>query len=263
MEQNGEQFFIHGLQGPGLRLEDDPVTGRNWERYEHAEPIVRILQQIANVRLRKGEVYRFFNLLYCGPLKLGMSQVAENAVRIDGGPETVFAGVGQTRAATALPSGPRVAAAQFQISPLALAIVDGTEVSWGDTVFMSDRPVSLEYDLSSARGVVVSSGPTEITLSAGSSTEVEVDGRPVAADVSGGAVTFPVPGGRHEIALIPPALAGIRRAAAGKPTTVFVPRFRTPRGMGRIPDLPLALVSPGGQRPAIPAGRGSGRRRQG
>ena len=237
VEQNGEQFFIHGLQGPGLRLEDDPVTGKNWERYEHAEPIVRILQQIANVRLRKGEAYRFFNLLYCGPLKLGMSQVAENAVRIDGGPETVFAGVGQTWAATALPSGPRVAAAQFQISPLALAIVDGTEVSWGDTVFMSDRAVSLEYDLSSARGVVVSSGPTEITLSAVSSTEVEVDGRPVAAALSGGDVTFPVPGGLHEIALIPPALAGIRRAAAGKPTTVFVPRFRTPRGMGRIPDL--------------------------
>ena len=53
VEQNGERFFIHGLPGPGLRLEDDPVTGKNWERYEHAEPIVRILQQIANVRLRK------------------------------------------------------------------------------------------------------------------------------------------------------------------------------------------------------------------
>ena len=237
VEQNGERFFIHGLPGPGLRLEDDPVTGKNWDRYEHAEPVVRILQQIANVRLRKGEAYRFFNLLYCGPLKLEMSQVAENAVRIDGGPETVFAGVGQTRAATALPSGPRVAAAQYQISPLALAIVDGTEVAWEDTVFRSDRPVSFEYDLSAARGAVTASSPTEITLSAGSRSAVEVDGQPIDADVSGGAATFGVSGGRHEIALIPPALSEIRRAAAGKSPTRFVPRFRTPQKKGRIPDL--------------------------
>ena len=236
-EQNGEQFFIHGLPGPRLRLEDDPVTGKNWDRYEHAEPIVRILQQIADVRLVKGETYRFFNLLYCSPLKLAMTQVAANAVRIDGGRETVFAGVGETRVASALPSGPSVAAAQFQISPRSFSIVDGTEVSWEDTAFKSDRPVSLEYDLSAAQGRLAASGPTTITLSAGSGTQVELDGKPIAAADSNGAVTFRAPEGKCRIALIPPALAGIRRAAVTSDATEFTPRVRTTRRERRVPHL--------------------------
>ena len=239
VEQNGERFFIHGLQGPVLRLEDDAVTGKNWERYSHAEPVIRILQQIVDVHLKKSEAYRFFNLLYCGPMKLEMTQILETAVRIDGGPETVFAGVGKTRTATGLPSGPSVAAAQFQISPRDFVIVDGTEVSWEDTSFRSNRPVSLEYDLSAAQGTLVTSGPTTITLSAGKGTEVELDGKPIDADFSNGAVTFRAPEGRHGLALIPPALSGLRRAAAAKITPQFASRFRTSRRRGRIPDLPV------------------------
>ena len=239
VEQNGEQFFIHGLTGPRIKLEDDPETGKNWDRYTHAEPIVRVLQQIVDVHLKKGEAYRFFNLLYCSPLKFRMTQVAETAVRIDGGPETAFAGVGETHRATALPSGPSVAAAQFQISPRTIAVVDGTEVSWEGVTFKSDRPVSFEYDLSAARGRLVTSGPTTITLSSGGRTEVELDGRPIAADVSNGAVTFRATGGRHDVALIPPALTGLRRAAAKKTRPHIAPRFPTSRRRRRIPDLPV------------------------
>ena len=190
------------------------------------------------MHLKKGEPYRYFNLLYCNPQKLRMTRIAENAVRIDGGSETLFAGVGTSGRALALPSGPTVAAAQFQISPCAIAIVDGTEVAWEDTTFKSDHPVSLEYDLSVARGTLVTSGPTTITLSSGSGTEVEVDGKPIAADGSNGAVTFRAPGGRHRIALNSPVMARLRRAAAKKSGPHFAPRFRTSRRRGRIPDLP-------------------------
>ena len=101
VEQDGERFSIVGLAGPRLRLEDDAETGRNWSVYQHAEPVVRVLEQVADVRLSEGETYRFFNLLSCTDArhlkKLSMTRMTAGAVRIDGGEEPAFAGVGDGR----------------------------------------------------------------------------------------------------------------------------------------------------------------------
>ena len=95
VEQNGEQFFIKGLDNADLKLEDDTVTGKNWAKYQHAEPVVRILQQISNVSLRKGENHTYFNLLYSpdsgSDLDLKMAQVSNGAVLVRGDDDIVFA----------------------------------------------------------------------------------------------------------------------------------------------------------------------------
>jgi len=236
VEQNGERFFIQGLPGPALKLEDDPVTGKNWTVYEHAEPVVRILQQIADVRLRKGESYRYFNLLYCcdgeQPQNLKMVQVTDGAVRIDGGPETVFAGVGQPDEVQEIPSGPAVAAAQFHIQPSRFAMVDGTEMRWGDSVFRSDSPVSIEYDLAHGEGKVIASKRVTLSLSADGRKGVTVDGKAVQARASRAVLSFSVPKGEHRIALASSLVSSLCKQAArrAKPNLTPPALIRPPKG---------------------------------
>jgi len=258
VDQDGERFFIQGLPGPALRLEDDPETGKNWTVYEHAEPVVRILQQIADVRLEKGESYRYFNLLYCSgqeqspgaqasrlrprsqdacaPESLKMVQVTNGAVRIDGGPEAAFAGVGQPGELQEIPSGPAVAAAQFHIQPSRFAIVGGTKMTWGDAVFRSDSPVSIEYDLARGEGKVIASRQVRLSLAADGRKGVTVDGKAVRARASQGSLTFSVPKGERRIALASSLVSNLCKRAAGnvKPK-LTPPALIRPKGGRAVP----------------------------
>jgi hypothetical protein len=215
--QNGEQFFIKGLPGPRLKLTNDAETGKNWAVYTHAEPVVRILQQIADVHLKADETYRYFNLLYCSDeaqqQRLKMTQMTDGAVRIEGGDETTFAGVGSSDTLQQIPSGPAVAAAEFLISPSRFALVDGTLLTWGSASFKSDKPVSVEYDLPSGTGIVVASTGTRIGLPADGRKAVMVDGKRVDGRKSGAMVTFAIPKGRHRVALVSELVSTIRRLA--------------------------------------------------
>ena len=239
--QNGERFFIKGLPGPRLKLEDDAATGKNWSAYAHAEPVVRILQQIADVHLRAGETYTYFNLMYCSdkdqPQDLKVTQVTDGAVRIGGGDEVVFAGVGRSDAAQKIPGGPTVSAAQFHISPSRFALVDGTEMTWGKVAFRSEAPVSIEYDLGRGEGTVIASRPAAVTLSTDGRKAVTVDGVRVQTRRAGDALTFTAPKGKHRIVLLPAAVARLAQAAAreAKPK-VTPPRVIRPHG-GRVAPL--------------------------
>ncbi len=218
VEQDGERFFIQGLKGPSLKLEDDEVTGKNWAGYPHADPVVRILQQIVDVHLKARETYRFFNLLYCGgepaTRNLKLTQLTDGAVRVDGGEEVVFAGVGQTDVLSEIPDGPAVSAAQFLVSPSRLAIVDGTRVRWGDLELTSEQPVSLEYDLVRGEGRTMARNATRLCLWTDGRSVVTVDGKPVDASVSGGVVAFTLPKGEHRFCLVPDSVMSLRRAAS-------------------------------------------------
>ncbi|MDA0748280.1 MAG: PQQ-binding-like beta-propeller repeat protein, partial [bacterium] len=220
VEQDGEHFFIQGLDGPTLKLEDDAVTGKNWVGYEHAEPVVRILQQIANVKLKVGESYRFFNLLYCTddeqPQKLEMKQVTDGAVRIDGGPEVVFTGVGDSEVVQEIPSGPAVAAAQFHISPSRFALVGGTELSWEDVVLRSDVPVSIECDVASGQAKVIAAKRTRLSLKMDGGYAVSVNGQLAQSKTAKGMLSFTVPAGEHDVVLVSPVVQSLRKKAARK-----------------------------------------------
>ena len=241
VEQDGERFYIQGLPGPALKLEDDPETGKNWQAYQHADPVVRILQQIADVRLEKGASYRYFNLLYCSdreqPQNLKMVQVTDGTVRIDGGPEVAFAGVGQPGVMQEIPAGPAVAAAQFHLEPSRIALVDGTQMKWGDVVFRSDLPVSVEYDLARGEGKMIASRRTSLSLSADGRKGVTVDGKAVDARASGSALKFSVPRGEHRIALMPGSVRSLRKLAERKPKPKVTPPALIYPKEGRVAPL--------------------------
>lgn len=219
VEQDGERFFFQGLKGPSLKLEDDEETGRNWTDYPYAEPVVRILQQIVDVRLKTRETYRFFNLLYCGgepaTRNLTLTRLSEGAVRVDGGEEVVYAGVGETEVPVEIPGGPTVAAAQFMVSPSRFAVVDGTRVAWGGVELRSDLPVSVEYDLVRGEGRATARRGTRLCLWSDGRPGVAVDGKPVEASVTDGMVSFTMPRGEHRFRVVPDAVMSLRRAAAG------------------------------------------------
>ena len=227
VEQDGEHFYIKGLPGPRLKLEADEVTGKNWSAYKHADPVVHILQQIADVHLKKGETYTYFNLMYCSdeaqPQDLKMTQVCDGAVRIEGGDEAVFAGVGDPSVVQKIPGGPEVAAAQFHVSPSRFSLVDGTSLVWNKVAIKADSPVSIEFDPTTGEGVVIAGRRTKLRVPGDSSTDVTVDGKAVAAQSSGGTRRFVIPAGTHRIALVPKVVAQLAKAAS-KPARPRVSR---------------------------------------
>jgi len=241
VEQDGERFFIKGLPGPALKLTDDPVTGKNWAVYPHAEPVVRILQQIADVRLERGQNYRYFNLLYCSdreqPQNLKMERLTDGAVRITGGEEAAFAGVGQADVIQKIPSGPAVAAAQFHATPSGFALVDGTALSWGGLSFRSDVPVSVEYDAVRGEGVIVASRAVSVSLASDGRKGVTVDGERAQARSSRGGLAFRVPKGRRRVGLTSNVASGLRRTASGKARPSVTPLTPVRRRGGKVPSL--------------------------
>jgi hypothetical protein len=205
VQQAGERFFIKGAQDTTLKLEDDWVTGKNWAKYEHADPAVRILQQIANVHLKKRENYTFFNLLYSpsagSDLNLTMTQLSASAVQIQGGAEPVFAGIGYSKTIQKITHGPQIAAAQFQISPSRFSIVDATLLHWGPFKFSSDHPVSIEYDLNSMEGILIGTRSSKISLTAPARCDVTLNGRSIEKRYTKGTVRFRIGKGNFNLAI--------------------------------------------------------------
>jgi hypothetical protein len=230
VEQNGERFFIKGLDNTKLKLEDDWITGKNWAKYEHAEPAVRILQQISNVRLRKGENHAYFNLLYSpepgSNLNLTMERLTDSAVLVRGDDEVVYAGVGESNVTQKIPGGPQVAAAQFQISPSRFSLVDATFLEWGPVTFTSDHPVSFEYDLNKAQGIILGNRSSKITISAAKGSRITLNGKASEARFGKHLLRFQVGKGRHELAVLSKNAQSIH-ALSHKPGR---PALTPPRG---------------------------------
>ncbi|MDA0747614.1 MAG: FG-GAP-like repeat-containing protein, partial [bacterium] len=237
VEQNGEHFFIHGLDGPRLKLEDDPVTGKNWANYTHAEPVVRILQQMDNVHLKKRETYTFFNLLYCAPQTFRMTQLTNTTVRIDGENEVLFAGIGQPNKAQSLPGGPTVAAAQFQISPTGFALVGSTKLAWGKSTFESQSPIGIEYDLIAGEGTLIATKSTRLTLSVENDKKVELNGKLITSEFSKNTLTFTIPKGQHDFRLVPYVVHNLHQVAAKKTNPTFTSPKPIQHEQEKIPDL--------------------------
>ena len=83
LTQKGPSLRIDVGPGPDLRLEPDPDLGANWKGYPHADPVVRSLQAIATVRLKRGESHLFASVLHgrekgtAGPWKIAFLKEAE------------------------------------------------------------------------------------------------------------------------------------------------------------------------------------------
>ncbi|MCC7492548.1 MAG: PQQ-binding-like beta-propeller repeat protein [Fimbriimonadaceae bacterium] len=64
LSQRGPALRIDVAPGPRLSLHDDPELGTNWAGYQHADPVVRSLSGVAQVRLQAGETYCFASVLH-------------------------------------------------------------------------------------------------------------------------------------------------------------------------------------------------------
>ena len=181
VEQKGKRFFIRQAPGPRMRLYDDPALGKNWAGYAYAKPVVRVFQQIAGARLKKGDAYRFFNLLHCSdderPLVLHVDRLSEScvAVRPGTGPDGLaLVGVGSASSVQALMPDAQVAAAMFHIDDRGYALVGATRLDWRGQRFVADNPVNVHAR--AGRAAVVAGQPTRVELLV-SEGEPRVDGQ--------------------------------------------------------------------------------------
>jgi len=176
-----QHFFITNCDGSRLRLKHDAESGRkSWTGYLYAEPVVRILEEIAVRRIERGEAQTFINVLQTTgerqtrlftPLRLGKS--------------ALMIAKGSERCLVALQSDEAIAPVRFLgsaaiISPKLVALVNGRSLSVGPRrVFESSAPVSIELRWQDGRGVLECGERTEAVLDIGPMTRVTLDGEPL------------------------------------------------------------------------------------
>jgi len=204
------------LNGDGARLWTEAVdigSWSDWQPEEHArrqrrfgreDLVAHVLHQSVVQEIKEGGRYTFLNALVATPgqPQMDLRQVAPGVVRVAGPGGAALAGVSQ---GSPFRQGPlKVEAQLFRVTGRGFALAMGTEVSAGRALFSSDRPVSVEYDFSAGRGVLIADRRTEVKLLVGNEGEVKVDGAPVPKGRpyrrdGKTTVTFRVPAGRHEV----------------------------------------------------------------
>jgi len=233
VEQKGTRFFIK--QAPALRVKlyDDADQGKNWRGYPHAEPVVRVFQQIGDAQLRKGESFRFFNLLHCSddarPLSLEVRQVSDGCAAVLGD-APAFVGTGRSDEAESIAPGVRVAADMFHLESDGYALVAATGLDWQDVRVVSDRPINI--DARNGRAVIVAGKPTRVELPVGQ-REPRLIGRVARVERQRGRVVLHGVTGRCEVAGVVTSLPRFDETlqrAIEKP-----PPSRRPAEPGRAP----------------------------
>ncbi len=237
VEQKGVRFFIRQAPGPRLRLRDDEALGRNWAGYPYAKPVVRVFEQIADATLKKGERYRFFNLLYGSddqrPQRYDVRRVADGCVAL-AGDQTALAGV----AGLALGDDMRTDAALFLLTQDAYALVHATQLVWREPVLRSDRPILAD---ARAGAVELTAGePTRIELFA-VAPDARVTGQCARVERRGQRLILHGVSGRCRVGGVRTTLAGFGEVAAGLP--VAAPAAAAARASVRAHESqPLKLL---------------------
>ena len=171
-----DRFVLQGTGGDRVSLEKDWENfGHWWESYPYAEDIVSILSQSTVLHMAVGDRHTFSNLFYASndekPVVDTIRPIGPTTSCVAGASGSIVVGTGDGKADFEL--GPVSGQAQvYAIGEGWFALCNGTALSCEETVFESDRPVSLEMDLATGEGVVVADAPTRITV-CGQTLEVE------------------------------------------------------------------------------------------
>ncbi|HIE14268.1 TPA: hypothetical protein EYP70_03245, partial [Candidatus Bathyarchaeota archaeon] len=208
-EQKGVRFWLKMPPEYDVKIEHDHETGRNWQGYPYAEPIIKVIREVSNKVMRRGENHYFFNLLYIisdRDENYTITRVGSSAVSICGKGEKAYIGVGQETGSFKVrnvtpETSPFTDAAIFYISPSRFAIIDGTILHWKKRIFRSEKPISLEFDLRRGEGELFVPSDTIIMLYAGESRNegVFIDGDLVEPTKLEGLLKFKVKRGRYKI----------------------------------------------------------------
>ncbi|MBI5683684.1 MAG: PQQ-like beta-propeller repeat protein [Verrucomicrobia bacterium] len=188
VEQNGERCVIENLDGARLKLTNDESLGKNWNGYTNAQPVVRILQQIASRKMKAGESRHFLNVFGASPFTA--ARASDTSVLVSAGGETVLVGVTDGKRSTVAP-GIETDAALFVLRARGFSLAKTTTlVVGGGTLFRASAPVAVEFDAASGRAVVES--PARVTVAFLGEAEREVEpGRQEFAVI--GSVRIPLP----------------------------------------------------------------------
>ncbi|MCX6911435.1 MAG: PQQ-binding-like beta-propeller repeat protein, partial [Verrucomicrobia bacterium] len=170
VEQNGERCVIENLDGARLKLTDDESLGKNWNGYTNAQPVVRILQQIAGRKMKTGESHHFLNVFGASPFT--SERASDTSVFVKAGDETVLVGVTDGKRSAVAP-GIETDAALFALRPRGFSLAKVTTlVAGGHTLFRASAPVAVEFDAGTGRAVVQS--PARVTVALAGENERDV-----------------------------------------------------------------------------------------
>ncbi|MCX6898495.1 MAG: PQQ-binding-like beta-propeller repeat protein [Verrucomicrobia bacterium] len=170
VEQNGERCVIENLDGARLKLTDDESLGKNWSGYTNAQPVVRILQQIAGRKMKAGESHHFLNVFGASPFT--SARASDTSVLVSAGGETTLVGVTDGKRCVVAP-GIETDAALFALRPSGFSLAKATTlVAGGRTLFRANAPVAVEFDAGTGRTVVESAVRVTIALAGESERNV-------------------------------------------------------------------------------------------
>jgi hypothetical protein len=171
-----DRFILQGSGGDRVSLEHDWENfGHWWSSYAYAEDIVSILAQSTDREMSAGDCHTFANLFYASndekPVTDTIRRIGAASACVDSADGRAVVGTGNGEGTFEL--GP--VSGQAEVWALGegwFALCNGTTLSCEETIFQSDRPVSLEMDLATGEGIVVSDAPTRITV-CGQTLEVQ------------------------------------------------------------------------------------------
>ena len=169
-EAKTTRFHIKNADAAACGMERRLIPGHHgingaFQSYPFADGKINLLRQMAKRTLGTGDSYTFANLLYCADEKkrmdLSVKQIADGVVVVADGQAPALAGLARPRFER---DGFSCEAAQFHVAARGIALLEALELSVGQVVLRSDKPVSLEFALRSRKATVRAKQPTSLTL---------------------------------------------------------------------------------------------------
>jgi outer membrane protein assembly factor BamB len=192
-----DDFRLQGLGADRVAVTAaDEEFLRIWKDYGLAEPTINVVRQGATRRMEPGDQHRFTNLFYASNSDDARSfhlRSGEAACAIVAGDATALVGSGSLQA-----GGVSLEAELFHLTPSRFALAGGSQLMAGAPFFASRSPVSVELDLESGDGIVVSEEATSVGLPV--EGELRLDGATASGSSGDGLLWIEIEAGRHEIA---------------------------------------------------------------
>jgi hypothetical protein len=221
--QDGEAFHICSDSAVRMAKKEVEVTEtpKDMAVYGHASPIRQVLIETMTSSDLDEQPIVFKNLLSACPdetkadMLPQLTEIASTAALIQLGGEIFLVGITRSAEESFQLGSLSVRAGAFLISSETMALLDMREVALeSKTVVRTDRPASVELNLKSGKGHVLSQNAAlELKLGLAGSDRVVVDGEQHDATRDGSGISFTIPVGRHAFEFAP---GKVQMATPGK-----------------------------------------------
>jgi hypothetical protein len=194
VSQQGERFFIQNLDGSGLRSFRDAETGKNWNGYKYADPVINTLQGLRSATLRKGEKLYMINVMSAdaeGKSPVKAVRINESSLLLGTEKDQALVGTGGIKL-----TGLETDAQLYWLSNQRLALGGVTKLSLNDKIiFQSADPVSIE--LAGHEMTLTTEKATKASFSP--DKKVMLNGKAANGNKTNGIFTIDLTAGKHVI----------------------------------------------------------------